>query len=144
MIILFNIIAPEGWTIGLLRVEDVAFGCAASLAAGLLFWPRGAAAALGQAMSDGYRSAAAYLLESVRYAIGYSGRPIAAHQRARAAGWRLDDALRQYLAERGSKHVALEKVTTHRFGLKDVDLAIKSVGGQGVPDVIHASLLPWK
>jgi len=37
----------------------------------------------------------------------------------------------------------LEKVTTHRFALKDVDLAIKSVGGQGVPDVIHASLMPW-
>jgi hypothetical protein len=28
--------------------------------------------------------------------------------------------------------------------LKDVDLAIKSVGGEGVPDVIHASLLPWE
>jgi hypothetical protein len=27
--------------------------------------------------------------------------------------------------------------------LKDVDLAIKSVGGHGVPDVIHASLMPW-
>jgi hypothetical protein len=37
----------------------------------------------------------------------------------------------------------LEKITTHRFALKDVDLAIKSVGGQGVPDVIHASLMPW-
>ena len=27
---------------------------------------------------------------------------------------------------------------------KDVDLAIKSVGGHGVPDVIHASLMPWE
>jgi hypothetical protein len=25
-----------------------------------------------------------------------------------------------------------------------VDLAIRSVGGQGVPDVIHASLMPWE
>ncbi|TMH14671.1 MAG: alcohol dehydrogenase [Betaproteobacteria bacterium] len=48
------------------------------------------------------------------------------------------------LAQLASKRFALEKVTTHWFGLKDVDLAIKSVGGQGVPDVIHASLLPWK
>jgi threonine dehydrogenase-like Zn-dependent dehydrogenase len=38
----------------------------------------------------------------------------------------------------------LERITTHTFGLKDVDLAIKSVGGHGVPDVIHASLMPWK
>jgi hypothetical protein len=41
------------------------------------------------------------------------------------------------------KRFPLEKITTHRFGLKDVDLAIKSVGGHGVPDVIHASLMPW-
>ena len=48
------------------------------------------------------------------------------------------------LAQISSGKAVLTKVTTHRFGLKDVDLAIKSVGGQGVPDVIHASLLPWK
>ena len=42
VIILFNIIVPVGWKVGLLRVEDVALGCAASLAVGLLFWPRGA------------------------------------------------------------------------------------------------------
>ncbi|HXA67041.1 MAG TPA: zinc-binding dehydrogenase [Bryobacteraceae bacterium] len=43
-----------------------------------------------------------------------------------------------------SKRFPLEKVTTHRFGLNDVDLAIRSVGGQGVPGVIHASLMPWE
>jgi len=48
------------------------------------------------------------------------------------------------LQQIASKRFPLEKITTHRFGLKDVDLAIKSVGGHGVPDVIHASLLPWK
>ncbi|TMH61117.1 MAG: zinc-binding dehydrogenase [Betaproteobacteria bacterium] len=47
------------------------------------------------------------------------------------------------LAQLASKRFPLEKVTTHRFGLKDVDMAIKSVGGHGVPDVIHASLMPW-
>ena len=47
------------------------------------------------------------------------------------------------LAQLASKRFPLEKITTHRFGLKDVDLAIKSVGGHGVPDVIHASLMPW-
>jgi threonine dehydrogenase-like Zn-dependent dehydrogenase len=48
------------------------------------------------------------------------------------------------LAQLASKRFPLEKITTHRFGLKDVDLAIRSVGGKGVPDVIHASLLPWE
>jgi threonine dehydrogenase-like Zn-dependent dehydrogenase len=48
------------------------------------------------------------------------------------------------LAQLASHRFPLEKVTTHRFGLKDVDLAIRSVGGEGVPDVIHASLMPWE
>jgi threonine dehydrogenase-like Zn-dependent dehydrogenase len=47
------------------------------------------------------------------------------------------------LAQLASKRFPLEKVTTHRFGLKDTDLAIRSVGNAGVPNVIHASLMPW-
>jgi threonine dehydrogenase-like Zn-dependent dehydrogenase len=48
------------------------------------------------------------------------------------------------LQQLASKRFPLELITTHRFGLKDVDLAIKSVGGAGVKDVIHASLMPWE
>ena len=48
------------------------------------------------------------------------------------------------LEQIASNRFPLEKITTHRFGLKDAALAIQSVGGQGVPDVIHASLLPWE
>ncbi|OGA95994.1 MAG: alcohol dehydrogenase [Burkholderiales bacterium RIFCSPHIGHO2_12_FULL_61_11] len=47
------------------------------------------------------------------------------------------------LAQLASHRFPLEKVTTHKFGLKDVDLAIRSVGNEGVPNVIHASLMPW-
>ena len=47
------------------------------------------------------------------------------------------------LKQIASKRFPLEKVTTHKFALKDVDLAIRSVGNAGVPDVIHASLMPW-
>jgi threonine dehydrogenase-like Zn-dependent dehydrogenase len=48
------------------------------------------------------------------------------------------------LQQLASKRFPLELITTHKFGLKDVDLAIRSVGGQGVKDVIHASLTPWE
>jgi threonine dehydrogenase-like Zn-dependent dehydrogenase len=60
---------------------------------------------------------------------------------ARGHSFRACELALQQLA---SKRFPLEKVTTHTFGLNDVDLAIRSVGGKGVPDVIHASLLPWK
>ena len=60
---------------------------------------------------------------------------------ARGHSYRACELALQQLA---SQRFPLERITTHRFGLKDVDLAIRSVGGHGVPDVIHASLMPWQ
>ena len=69
LVILFNIIAPAGWRVGLTRVEDVALGCGVSLVVGLLFWPRGAAPALRKAIADAYADSARYLDEAVAYGI---------------------------------------------------------------------------
>ena len=41
-----------------------------------------------------------------------------------------------------STRFPLDIITTHRFGLKDTDQAIRAVGG--AEDVIHVSLLPWE
>jgi threonine dehydrogenase-like Zn-dependent dehydrogenase len=48
------------------------------------------------------------------------------------------------LARLASHRYPLELVTTHRFGLKEAEYAIKSVGNEGAKDVIHVSLLPWQ
>jgi threonine dehydrogenase-like Zn-dependent dehydrogenase len=45
------------------------------------------------------------------------------------------------LQQLNSDRFPLDLITTHRFGLKDTDAAIKAVGNSG--DVIHVSLMPW-
>ncbi len=62
---------------------------------------------------------------------------------ARGHSYRACELALQQIA---SKRFPLELITTHRFGLNDVDLAIRSVGNQagGVAGVIHASLMPWE
>ena len=47
------------------------------------------------------------------------------------------------LKQLASHRFPLELVTTHKFGLKDAEYAIKSVGNEGAKDVIHVSLMPW-
>ena len=130
LLILFNILAPAGWRIGLVRIEDVALGGAVSLAVGLLFWPRGAAAALGAALADAYSDSANYLAGAVRFGMGRCDAlagsepaPTEDAVRAAAAARRLDDAFRTYLAERGAKPVPLGEVTSLVTGVVGLRLA---------------------
>jgi uncharacterized membrane protein YccC len=126
VVILFNIIQPAGWRIGLVRIEDVALGAGVSLVVGVLFWPRGAAAALRRALAEAYAAAAGYLAGTVRSGTsrgdpGTPALPAVAGDAARAAAAsrRLDDAFRTYLAERGPK----------RFPLADVAGLVTGVAG---------------
>jgi threonine dehydrogenase-like Zn-dependent dehydrogenase len=38
----------------------------------------------------------------------------------------------------------LDQLATHRFGLGQVDRAIRAVGGEVEQDVVHVSLMPWE
>jgi threonine dehydrogenase-like Zn-dependent dehydrogenase len=46
------------------------------------------------------------------------------------------------LAQLAANRFPLERLTTHTFGLADVDRAIRAVGGELEQDVVHVSLLP--
>ncbi|HYX58745.1 MAG TPA: FUSC family protein, partial [Streptosporangiaceae bacterium] len=75
VLVLFNLLAPAGWKVGLLRIEDVAIGCLVSLAVGVLFWPRGASSVVGDDLADAFRRGAAYLTQSVDWALGTRDEP---------------------------------------------------------------------
>jgi hypothetical protein len=101
-----------------------------SLAVGLLFWPRGAAAALGKALAEAYADSARYLAGAVQFGLGRCDagtptRPAPTSEaiEAAAAARRLDDTFRTYLAERGAKPVPLAEVTSLVTGVVGLRLA---------------------
>jgi len=134
LVILFNIVAPAGWRVGLIRVEDIALGCGVSVFVGLLFWPRGAAVALGQALAAAYDDSIRYLSGAVEFGMGRCdmSAPLAAAPtdesiRAAASARRLDDTFRGFLGERGSKAVSLAEVSALVTGVSGLRLAADAV-----------------
>ncbi len=141
VVLVFNVIDPVGSRVGLIRVEDVLIGAAVSVVVGLLFWPRGAAAALGRALGIAYATSASWLAEAVDLVaragdgstspegIAWTPERIA----AMAAARRLDDAYRQYLGERGAKRVPQPVITRLLTGSARIRLTALTL--DGLPDL---------
>jgi uncharacterized membrane protein YccC len=105
----------------------VAIGCAVSVVVGLLFWPRGATAALGKALQRAYVLSATYLEAAVHFGTERSEKgieplesPVKERTAAVAAFLRLDDAFRTYLTERSSKPIPLPEVTALVTGVANL------------------------
>ena len=152
VVIMFNIIEPVGWTVGLVRVEDIAMGCAAGLVSGVLFWPRGAAAQIRAAVAESLRAAAGALVAAERVVASPAERSDTGGQsetsdtaeldlrlelqEARSAASRLDDAFREYLAERGSKPVPVDELTTASNGSARIRLAAEAIAAMSDPGLM--------
>jgi hypothetical protein len=110
ILVLFNILVPVGWRVGVVRVEDVALGCAVSVVIGALFWPRGAAIVVSNDLADAFRRGSSYLAEVVQWVVGSAASRPSSGVASVAASLRLDDALRGLLTEQGTKRVPKEQV----------------------------------
>jgi uncharacterized membrane protein YccC len=133
VLVLFNLLAPAGWRVGLLRIEDVAIGCLVSLVVGVLFWPRGAASVVGDDLADAFRRGAAYLTQSVDWALGARDEPPDAGAAAATAGIRLDEALRGFLAEQGAKRLSKEDLWMLVMASTRLRLTAYSLAGMTAP-----------
>jgi uncharacterized membrane protein YccC len=122
VLVLFNIIQPTGWKVGILRIEDVAVGFAISLGVGLVFWPRGAATLLRQNLAAAYSRTSDYVAAMVEQLSGLDGgaNPGRAELAATTAVHRLDDSFSQYLAERSAQRVDPERVSRMVGGVAKV------------------------
>ena len=104
VLIVFNLIAPTGWSVGLIRVEDVAVGALVGVVVSVLLWPRGARSRVSRLIDDAFAVGATFLRAAVlRVTRGASeeatDRVIALSHDALEASRTVDDAVRQYLSE---------------------------------------------
>jgi uncharacterized membrane protein YgaE (UPF0421/DUF939 family) len=106
VLIIFNVINPSGWRVGLIRVEDVVVGAMVGAVVSVLLWPRGAGARVARAIDAAIDSGATYLTVAVKRVT--RGASESANDRVFALGHyamtvsrTLDDAVRQYLSESG-------------------------------------------
>jgi hypothetical protein len=106
VLIIFNVINPSGWQVGLIRVEDVVVGALVGAVVSVLLWPRGATARVSRAVDAAIAAGATFLIVAVkRVTRGASesadDRVTALGHSAMTASRTLDDAVRQYLSESG-------------------------------------------
>lgn len=109
VIVLFNLLSPLGWQVGLVRLEDLATGTGVGLAVGLLLWPRGIRAELRRGLADVFASVAALLGASFAPFAGASADdPAAARRLAADARERARESFDRLLNERASTRVPAE------------------------------------
>ena len=111
LLVILNLLAPAGWRVGLLRIQDIAMGAAVGLTVSLLLWPRGATAAVSAlieaAVDVNLRYLQAAVLRVTRDRSEEGRDEIDANLAtlsydAVVASRRVDDAVRHYLSETGS------------------------------------------
>ncbi|MFL6049376.1 MAG: FUSC family protein [Gaiellales bacterium] len=133
LFVLFNLIQPVGWSVGLVRVEDVAIGFAISLGVGVLFWPRGAASLLRDHLATAFGRGSEYVVATARESVTGAAAAEAARaaRAADGAAHRLDDAFRLYLAERSAGDFKVEEVAAFVGGAGRVRRAGQSLAALG-------------
>jgi uncharacterized membrane protein YccC len=124
VIVLFDLLQPQGWRIGLVRLEDVALGIGVSLVVAVLLWPRGARGQLRSALAALYRADAVCLDAAFGFLLGRrSEREVDASRRAAAAEVdRAGEAFDVFLHERGSR--MLSTVTWGRVAAAGNDMLL--------------------
>jgi uncharacterized membrane protein YccC len=107
VLIVFNLIAPTGWAVGLVRIEDILVGGVVGFVVSILLWPRGSGTAVTTATDSAFQVGTRYL-EAAVSRITHGGSPPGQENRVTALSYQaltasrtVDDGVRQFLSESG-------------------------------------------
>jgi uncharacterized membrane protein YccC len=108
---LFNLITPEGWVVGVDRVEAVFVGALVAFAASLIMWPKGAGAVLRTEIAAHVRSATRLVRAGLGLLIGRTDPRTVEGCRAEvnAVRHRADEAFASFIGERGAKRIPIDE-----------------------------------
>ena len=102
VLVLFDLVEPGSWQIGVVRIQDVVLGAAAGVVLALAAWPRGAGGQLAQSLADAIEAGGELVAATVQRRL----RPVGLEKlsglrsRARATALRADGVLTVFLNER--------------------------------------------
>jgi len=118
VLVMFNLLAPVGWTLGFVRLEDVAAGALIGLVVGVLAWPRGANASIGSVASRLVEASSRYVVAALSPSGGASAEPGPTHRRQSALDNSMlaDDAFADFLNEHGDQAGAAHWAQVISFG----------------------------
>ena len=122
VIVLFDFLATSSWSLGLVRLEDVAIGAAVSTIIALAVWPKGATGELAKVTAKAVRAASAYaIMTSARLLVGarLTGTDIMARRHAIGAALLAEDVYVAYAGEAASPEAVADwsrtLALTHRL-----------------------------
>ncbi|MEO8124432.1 MAG: FUSC family protein [Burkholderiales bacterium] len=134
---LFNLMVPQGWVVGAERLEAVAVGAVVALAASLIMWPKGAAAALREEVAANVRAGRDLVQAAFSMLLGNDHTGVeSVRADAFAARRRADEALATYIGERGTKRVSIDvwgwlaRVPIVMRGAADAVISLRRSGHQ--------------
>ncbi|NLT06846.1 MAG: hypothetical protein GXY03_11135, partial [Solirubrobacterales bacterium] len=104
VVVLFNLIEPAGWQVGLVRLTDVVVGVGIALGVALLMWPRGAVEEVGRAAGTALIAGSGYVRAALHWLFGAAAEAeIEPARRATTRSLaRCSDALAQHVGEPGT------------------------------------------
>jgi uncharacterized membrane protein YccC len=145
---MFNLVEPEGWMTGVVRLEAVIVGAVVALFVSIVMWPKGAAAALREHIAEHLRAAQTFVDVAFASLFGRQGQHDveAARDEVFDARRRADEALAAYTGERGAKRfppevwTALARTPVLMRLAADAVIALERGGYHGDASAIEALL----